>query len=59
MFDGIDIGTAPPHKVAELGIARTFQNVLGGFLEHESVLNNLLIGSSIHSTTNLFDELFS
>ena len=56
MFDGIDIGTAPPHKVAELGIARTFQNT--ELFEHESVLNNLLIGSSIHSTTNLFDELF-
>ena len=56
MFDGIDIGTAPPHKVAKLGIARTFQNT--ELFEHESVLNNLLIGSSIHSTTNLFDELF-
>ena len=56
MFDGIDIGTEPPHKVAKLGIARTFQNT--ELFEHESVLNNLLIGSNAHSKTNLFHELF-
>ncbi|MFG5407469.1 ABC transporter ATP-binding protein [Piscinibacter sakaiensis] len=26
-FDGRDIGTLPPHRRAELGIARTFQNI--------------------------------
>ena len=57
MFDGIDIGTALPHQIAKLGIARTFQNTRA--LEHESVLNNLLIGSSIHSTTNLLMNSFS
>ena len=55
MFDGIDIGIAPPHKVAKLGIARTFQNT--ELFERESVLNNLLIGSNVHGTTNLFHEL--
>ena len=56
IFDGIDIGAAPPYEIAKLGIARTFQNT--ELFEHESVLNNLLIGSNIHSTTNLFHELF-
>ena len=56
IFDGIDIGATPPYKIAKLGIARTFQNT--ELFEHESVLSNLLIGSNIHSTTNLFDELF-
>src|SRR5207249_2810192 len=41
-FRGIDITREPPHRIAEIGISRTFQNLrLFGNL---SVLENALIG---------------
>jgi branched-chain amino acid transport system ATP-binding protein len=42
LFDGARITGAPPHAIARLGIARTFQH--GEVLAHLSVLDNLLIG---------------
>ena len=42
VFDGTDITNVPPHRIAALGIARTFQNI--ELFEHASVLHNLLIG---------------
>ncbi|MEM9623101.1 MAG: ABC transporter ATP-binding protein [Pseudomonadota bacterium] len=50
-----DITHVPTHKVAELGIARTFQNT--ELFEQETVLNNLLIGCHTHRQTNLFSEM--
>ena len=44
-----------PHRVAELGIARTFQNI--ELFEHASVLQNLLIGRHRHRATSLWQEL--
>lgn len=55
-FDGKDITRVPTHAIAELGIARTFQNT--ELFEAESVLNNLLIGCHVHRRTNLLQELF-
>ena len=55
-FDGKDITRVPTHAVAELGIARTFQNT--ELFEGETVLNNLLIGCHVHRTTNLIEEIF-
>jgi branched-chain amino acid transport system ATP-binding protein len=46
----------PPHRVAGLGIARTFQNI--ELFEHASVLQNLLIGCHTHGGTTFIDDLF-
>ncbi len=55
-FDGQALTGQPPHAVAALGIARTFQNI--ELFEHASVLQNLLIGRHTHRSTTLFDDLF-
>ena len=44
-----------PHRVAALGIARTFQNI--ELFEHATVLQNLLIGRHRHRSTMLWQEL--
>ncbi len=54
-YDGLDLTAQPPHAVAGLGIARTFQNI--ELFEHASVLQNLLIGRHTHRRTNLLDDL--
>jgi branched-chain amino acid transport system ATP-binding protein len=55
-FEGAELTSQPPHAVAKLGIARTFQNI--ELFEHASVLQNMLIGRHTHADTNLFDDLF-
>jgi len=55
VFDGLDLVSQPPHQVASLGIARTFQNI--ELFEHASVLQNLLIGRHTHRRTSLWSEL--
>lgn len=54
-FEGESIVRLPPHKIARLGIARTFQNT--ELFEHETVLKNMLIGRHVHRKTNLLSEL--
>ncbi|MCP5270219.1 MAG: ABC transporter ATP-binding protein [Burkholderiaceae bacterium] len=54
-YDGLDLTAQPPHAVAGLGIARTFQNI--ELFEHASVLQNLLIGRHTHRRTTLLDDL--
>jgi branched-chain amino acid transport system ATP-binding protein len=46
----------PPHKVAGLGIARTFQNI--ELFEHASVLHNLLIGRHTRRETGMWQDMF-
>ncbi len=46
----------PAHRVAGLGIARTFQNI--ELFEHASVLHNLLIGRHTRRETGLWGDMF-
>jgi branched-chain amino acid transport system ATP-binding protein len=57
MLEGEEITKLPAHRIAGLGIARTFQNI--ELFEHATVLQNLLIGAHVHRTTHpLAEALF-
>ena len=55
-FEGKRLNDEPPHRIASLGIARTFQNI--ELFEHATVLHNLLIGRHTHRETGLWSEIF-
>jgi branched-chain amino acid transport system ATP-binding protein len=55
-YEGQLLTQQPPHRIAGLGIARTFQNI--ELFEHATVLHNLLIGRHVHSGVGLFSQLF-
>ncbi|MCL1961506.1 MAG: ABC transporter ATP-binding protein [Desulfovibrionaceae bacterium] len=52
----IELTRQPPHRVASLGIARTFQNI--ELFEQATVLHNLLVGRHTHRQTGFWRELF-
>jgi branched-chain amino acid transport system ATP-binding protein len=53
-FKGRRISDLPPHAMAGLGIARTFQNI--ELFEYASVLHNLLIGRHTHLKRSAWRE---
>jgi len=55
LYEDRELTGFAPHRVAELGIARTFQNI--ELFEHATVLQNLLIGRHRHRSTSLWQEL--
>ena len=55
LFEGRDITATPPHRIAELGIARTFQNI--ELFEYASVLQNLLLGRHAHKRSGFLEEI--
>jgi branched-chain amino acid transport system ATP-binding protein len=55
-FDGVMLNKVSPYRVAELGIARTFQNI--ELFEYATVLQNLLIGGHVHRKTGFLADLF-
>jgi branched-chain amino acid transport system ATP-binding protein len=54
-FEGRDITEVPPHKIAAMGIARTFQNI--ELFDNATLLQNLLVGRHCHSKTQLWQEI--
>ena len=55
IFEDHDITTTPPHRIAEIGIARTFQNI--ELFEHATLLQNLLLARHVKRKSNFFSEL--
>lgn len=53
LFEGHDITRIPRHKVASLGIARTFQNI--ALFRGLTVLDNLMLGRHSHMRTGLLE----
>jgi branched-chain amino acid transport system ATP-binding protein len=49
-FDGVDVLRLPPHRVINVGIARTFQNVL--LFKGMTVLENVLAGQHSRAARN-------
>lgn len=54
-FAGRDITALPAHRIAPLGLARTFQNI--ELFEHATVLQNLLIGRHVHRRSTALSHL--
>lgn len=54
-FRDQDLTGLAPHRVAPLGIGRTFQNI--ELFEHATVLQNLLIGRHAHAHRNFLADL--
>jgi branched-chain amino acid transport system ATP-binding protein len=53
-FEGRDITRLKPHRVARLGIARTFQNI--ELFKGMTVLDNLMLGRHVHLKSNVFSS---
>ena len=54
-YRGRDIAGRPPHRIARLGLARTFQH--GELFPHMSVLDNILTGRHARIRTNPLAEM--
>src|SRR6266511_3998446 len=56
-FKGQVLNGVPQHKVTELGIARTYQNVR--LFKAMSVLENVLVGTHCRTHAGIFAAMFS
>ncbi|MET4575986.1 ABC transporter ATP-binding protein [Ottowia thiooxydans] len=56
-FDGKSIMSLPAHKIASLGIGRTFQNL--ALFNTATVLENIRIGSHPRTSSDLTSDIFS
>jgi len=55
-FDGRAITGMPPHRLAALGIGRTFQNIR--LFAHLNALENVMIGRTCRGRSGVLDALF-
>jgi len=53
-FGGVDVTREPPHRIAQRGLARTFQH--GELFPHMTVVENLLVARHARIGTSLFAE---
>jgi branched-chain amino acid transport system ATP-binding protein len=53
-FEGRSLLSCPPHRIAALGIARTFQNL--ALFPHQSVLDNVRIGAHAKTGGDFFSD---
>ena len=54
LFEGRSTLQRPPHRIAEIGIARTFQNL--ALFGPQSVLDNVKIGGHAHTSGDFFSN---
>jgi len=57
VFRGQEITGLEPHKIASMGLVRTFQDTI--LFYNLSVMENLLIGQHLRSRMNMFETLMS
>jgi branched-chain amino acid transport system ATP-binding protein len=55
VFDGQDISRRPPHRVTQLGIARTFQNIR--LFQNMTALENVMVGRHSRMKASPFDAI--
>src|SRR5207253_3663715 len=56
-FNGRSIAQLPPHRIAKLGITRTFQNIrLFSFV---TVVDNVMVGEHCKMRENVFQAMFT
>jgi ABC-type branched-subunit amino acid transport system ATPase component/ABC-type branched-subunit amino acid transport system permease subunit len=56
MYHGVDITKLPPHRIAKLGVTRTFQNLR--LFNNLSVMENVLIGQHARLQTGVVASVF-
>ena len=56
-FDGQDLLSIPPHRMAQVGIGRTFQNV--ALFKTMSVLENIIVGAHSTRSTGYWANAFA
>jgi branched-chain amino acid transport system ATP-binding protein len=54
LMEGVSILTRPPHRIAEIGISRTFQNV--ALFPNLSVIDNVRVGTHSRSNGNIVSD---
>jgi branched-chain amino acid transport system ATP-binding protein len=54
LMEGVSILSRPPHRIAEIGIGRTFQNV--ALFPNLSVLDNVRVGTHCRSNSDIISD---